>query len=62
MAKYTYRLDGEPNFAWIFEDLIEGGIAQRWVARIQLNGELIAERQEEVVRRFVDALNKAEVL
>lgn len=57
MEKYSYRLDGEPNFAWIFENFKEGARTQRWFARIQLNGELTPEQQESAVQRFVKALN-----
>lgn len=57
MSKYSYRLDGEPNLAWIFENFKGGSHTQRWFARIQLNGELSVDQQEEFMDRMIESLN-----
>lgn len=49
----TLRADGDANFYQL-------GEGKKWLAVIQLNGELMTERQMQIMQRIVDELNKTD--
>jgi hypothetical protein len=53
MTIYTIHADGDANFYTILKD-------KNWFARIQFNGELMVERQEEIAKLIANVLTDQE--